>query len=311
MELGKNLKKYRENNQMTQKEIAEILNVEPATISKYESGILEPKIESLKKISKIFEITIDELLKDEKDNVNVSNIDILKVLKEQKEMKIKDSLYHNTQIAFAYNTNNIHKETLSKEQTKTLYENNTIFFENKTNINADDIIEILNHFKLMNYILDIANKDITENMIKKLHKMLKAGTSEERNEDYNIGEYKKFANEAVGMKTISPKDVQKNMDKLLNWYNSLNQVTLKKIVNLYAVFEKIHPFQTGNGKIARLIVFKECLKNNIVPFFVLEKDKLEYFNALKKYQDKEKEYLINIFEKAQNQYINLMQDYLK
>lgn len=311
MELGKNLKRFRENNQMTQKEIAEILNVEPATISKYESGILEPKIESLKKLSKTFEVTIDELLKDEEDNVDVSNINVLKVLKEQKEMKIKDSLYHNTQISFAYNTNNIHKETLNKEQTKTLYENNTIFFENKTNINADDIIEILNHFKLMNYIIDIANKDLTENMIKKLHKMLKEGTSEERNDDYNVGEYKTFANEGVGMKTVSPKDVQKNMDKLLAWYNSLNQVTLKKIVNLYAVFEKIHPFQTGNGKIARLIVFKECLKNNIVPFCILEKDKLDYFNALKKYQDKEREFLINIFEKAQNQYINLMQDYLK
>lgn len=311
MELGKNLKKHREKNQMTQKEIAEILNVEPATISKYESGILEPKIESLKKLSKTFETSIDELLKDEEDDVDISNIDILKVLKEQKEMKIKDNLYHNTQIAFAYNTNNIHKETLNKEQTKTLYENNTIFFENKTNINADDIIEILNHFKLVNYIIDMANKDLTENMIKKLHKMLKEGTSEARNEDYNIGEYKVFANEGVGMKTVSPKDVQKNMDKLLAWYNSLNQVTLKKIANLYAVFEKIHPFQTGNGKIARLIVFKECLKNNIVPFFILEKDKLEYFNALKKYQDKEKEYLIDIFEKAQNQYINLMQDYLK
>ncbi len=311
MELGKNLKRYRENNQMTQKEIAEILNVEPATISKYESGILEPKIESLKKLSRTFGITIDELLKDEKDNFDVSNINILKVLKEQKEMRIKDNLYHNTQILFAFNTNNIQNTVLTKEQTKSIFENNTIFFENKMNINVNDIIETRNHFKLVDYVIDIASKDLTESMVKKFHKILKEGTSEEMEQDYNVGEYKRFANEDIGMKTVSPKEVQKNMDKLLNWYNSLNQVTLKKIVNLYAVFEKIHPFQTGNGKIARLIIFKECLKNNIVPFFILEKDKLEYYQALKKYQNKEKEFLIEIFEKAQNQYINMVKDYLK
>ena len=311
MEIGKNLKKYRENSQMTQKEIAEILNVEPATISKYESGILEPKIESLKKLAKVYEITIDELVKDEEDNVDISNVDVLKILKEQKDMKIKNNLYYNTQISFAYNTNNVHNTGLSKEQIRSLLENNTIFFENKTNINANDIIETLNHFKLIDYIIEIANRELTENMIKKFHKILKEGTSEQKEEDYNVGEYKKFANEDIGMKTLSPKDVQKNMDKLISWYNSLSQVNIKKIANLYAVFEKIHPFQTGNGKIARVVIFKECLKNNIIPFYILEKDKLNYYQALKKYQDKEKEYLIDVFEKAQNQYANMMKDYLK
>lgn len=307
--LGEKIKLYRENLNMTQNEIAEVLGVKSTTISKYESGILEPNIESLKNLSELFNVSIDELLKD--DNFDVSKINILDILREQKNMKLKGNLYHNTQISFAYNTNHIEGSKLTEDQTRYIYETNTLLASKDTIIGIDDILETANHFKLVDYMLDIADKKLTEKMIKEFHKILKEGTSDSIKEWFIVGDYKKLPNEVGSLKTTEPKNVERDMKKLLEWYNSINQITIKEIIEFHAKFEKIHPFQDGNGRIGRIIAFKECLKNNIVPFIILDNEKLFYYRGLNKYQsNKEKGYLIDTCLNAQDQYIEMIKYYI-
>ena len=305
--LGEKIKKYREEKKITQVEVAEILGVKPATISKYEAGALEPNIESLKKLAELFEVSVDELLKE--DEFDVSKINVLEVLREQKEMKLKGNLYHNTQIIFAYNTNHIEGSKLTEDQTRYIYETNTLLTEKESITNLDDIIETANHFKLVDYMLDVADKELTEEMIKEFHKILKEGTSDSRKDWFNVGEYKKLANEAGNMKTSLPKNVQKDMVKLMQWYNSLEKITIENIIEFHYRFECIHPFQDGNGRVGRIIVFKECLKNNIVPFIILDKDKLFYYRGIKEYKN-EKGYLIDTCLNAQDQYKEMIKYYL-
>lgn len=307
--LGEKIKLYRENKNMTQFEIAELLGVKPATISKYESGTLEPNIESLKKLAKLFDISIDKLLKE--DEFDISKINILEVLREQKNMKLKGNLYHNTQIIFAYNTNHIEGSKLTQDQTRYIYETNTLIAEKDSITDIDDVLETSNHFKLVDYMLDIADEKLTEDMIKEFHKILKEGTSYSRKEWFNVGEYKKLPNEAGNMKTTEPKNVVGDMNKLIKWYNSLEKITIKEIIDFHSKFEKIHPFQDGNGRVGRIIMFKECLKNNIVPFIILDKDKLFYYRGLNQYQNsKERGYLIDTCLNAQDQYINTIEYFL-
>ena len=307
--LGEKIKKYREIKGITQAEIAELLGVSPATVSKYEAGTLEPNIESIKKFSELFEVSIDKLLKD--DAFDISKIDILAVLREQKEMKVKGNLYHNTQITMTYNTNHIEGSRLSEEQTRYIYETNTLLVDKDTVTDIDDIIETTNHFKLFDYMLDVADKKITEKMIKEFHKILKQVTSDSKKDWFAVGDYKKLANEVGGLKTSSPKNVEKDMQKLLEWYNSLKEVTIKEIIEFHVRFEIIHPFQDGNGRVGRLIAFKECLKHNIVPFIILDRDKLFYYRGLNQYQtNKEKGYLIDTCLNAQDQYAYMVKKYL-
>ena len=308
--LGDKIKLYRENKKMTQNDLADILEVSSGTISKYESGALEPNIESLKKLADLFGITIDELLKDE-EKFDFSNVNVLKALREQKEMKLKGNLYHQTQVSFAYNTNHIEGSTLTEDQTRYIFETNTILFESDTVAKVDDILETSNHFKLVDYMLDVADKKLTEKMIKEFHKILKDGTSDSRVEWFNVGEYKQRANTiGEGVKTTLPQNVEKDMGKLMDWYNSLKHITIKEIIEFHYRFESIHPFQDGNGRIGRLIMFKECLKNNIIPFIIRDADKLYYYRGLKEYKD-EKGYLIDTCLNAQDQYVKLIEYYLK
>lgn len=309
MKVGNKIKEYRELNKMTQKDIAEILRVEPATISKYEAGTIEPSIESLKRLAETFNITVDELIKDE-EKFDVSKINVLEVLREQKEMGLKGNLYHNTQIMFSYNTNHIEGSKLTEEQTRYIFETNTVLFEGGTVASVDDILETANHFKLVDYMLDVADKELTEEMIKEFHKILKEGTSDSRKDWFNVGDYKKLANEAGNMKTTLPKNVQKDMIKLMQWYNSLGKVKIEDIIEFHYRFECIHPFQDGNGRVGRIIMFKECLKNNIIPFIILDKDKLFYYRGLKEYKS-EKGYLIDTCLNAQDQYVRLIEYFLK
>ena len=308
--LGDKIKIYREKKRMTQNEVADILNVSPATISKYESGALEPNIESLKRLAELFEISIDELLSDE-EKFDISKINVLDILREQKEMKLKGNLYHRTQVSFAYNTNHIEGSTLTEDQTRYIFETNTILFEGDTVAKVDDILETANHFKLVDYMLDVADKKLTEKMIKEFHKILKDGTSDSRVEWFNVGEYKQRTNTiGSGIKTAAPKNVEKEMSKLMDWYNSLKQVTAKEIIEFHYRFETIHPFQDGNGRIGRIIMFKQCLKNNIIPFIIQDADKLFYYRGLKEYKS-EKGYLTDTCLNAQDQYIKMLEYYLK
>lgn len=309
--LGDRIKLYRENRKMTQNDLADILEVSAGTISKYESGSLEPSIESIKRLAELFEISIDELLNDEEDKFDISKIRVLDILREQKEMKLKGNLYHRTQVSFAYNTNHIEGSTLTEEQTRYIFETNTILFEGDTVAKVDDILETANHFKLVDYMLDVADKKLTEKMIKEFHKILKEGTSDSRVEWFNVGEYKQRANTIEnGIKTTSPNNVEKEMSKLMDWYNSLKQVTAKEIIEFHYRFETIHPFQDGNGRIGRIIMFKECLKNNIIPFIIQDTDKLFYYRGLKEYKS-EKGYLTDTCLNAQDKYIKMIEYYLK
>lgn len=307
--LGEKIKLYRENKNMTQSEIAEILGVKPATVSKYEAGTLEPNIESIKKLAETFEITIDELLKED-DDFDISKIKILETLREQKDMKLKGNLYHNTQIIFAYNTNHIEGSKLTEDQTRYIFETNTILFEGETVASVDDILETANHFKLVDYMLDKAEENLSEDIIKEFHKILKEGTMDSRKEWFMVGDYKKIVNEAGNMKTSTPRQTPKDMVKLMEWYNSLEKITINEIIEFHVRFEKIHPFQDGNGRVGRIIMFKECLKNNIIPFIILDKDKLFYYRGLKEYKN-EKGYLIDTCLNAQDQYIKMIEYYLK
>ena len=308
--LGEKIKKYRDEKKMTQMEVAEILGVKPATVSKYEAGTLEPNIESLKKLAELFQISVDELLRE--DGFDVSKINILEVLREQKSMKLKGNLYHNTQIIFAYNTNHIEGSKLTEDQTRYIYETNTLLTEKESITNLDDIIEAANHFKLVDYMIDIADKELTEDMIKEFHKILKEGTSDSRKEWFAVGDYKRLTNEVGGLKTTEPKNVERDMKKLLDWYKNIKKITINEIIEFHAKFEKMHPFQDGNGRIGRIIAFKECLRNNIVPFIILDKDKLFYYRGLNQYQtNKEKGYLVDTCLNAQDQYTKLIEYYLK
>lgn len=307
--LGEKIKLYRELNKMTQNEIADILEVSTATISKYETGTLEPNIESLKRLAETFNITVDELIKDE-EKFDVSKINVLDVLREQKEMKLKGNLYHNTQVIFAYNTNHIEGSKLTEDQTRYIFETNSILFEDQTVASVDDILETANHFKLVDYMLDIAEEKLTEDIMKEFHKILKEGTMDSRRDWFMVGDYKKVVNEAGGIKTTDPKNVQRDMSKLMEWYNSLEKTTINEIVEFHVKFERIHPFQDGNGRVGRIIMFKECLKNGIVPFIILDKDKLFYYRGLKEYKS-EKGYLIDTCLNAQDQYIKMIEYYLK
>ena len=310
--LGDKIKKYREENNMTQKDIAEVLEVKVGTISKYESGTIEPNIKSLKKLSNMFNITVDELLREEDEKYNFSKINILEVLREQKEMKLNGNLYHNTQVMFAYNTNHIEGSKLTEDQTRYIYETNSILFESQNIVSVDDILETANHFKLVDYMLNVADKNLTEKMIKEFHKILKQGTSDSYKDWFKVGDYKTMPNEVGGQKTTAPKNVEKDMKKLLEWYESLKQITIKEIVQFHAKFEKIHPFQDGNGRIGRIIAFKECLKNNITPFIILDKDKLFYYRGLNEYQNGgEKGYLLDTCLNAQDQYAKMIENFLK
>ena len=161
-------------------------------------------------------------------------------------------------------------------------------------------------------MIDVAKEELTEEMIKEFHKILKTGTSDSKKEWFNVGEYKKLPNTIGNIKTSSPKDVQKNMEKLLNWYKSIKKVTIEDIIEFHFRFENIHPFQDGNGRVGRIIAFKECLKNNIVPFIILDKDKAFYIRGLNEYQNsKEKGYLIDTCLNAQDQYKKMIERFLK
>lgn len=312
MSLSANLKIRRTEIKMTQKELAEKVGVEPATISKYESGMNEPNIKTLKSIAEALDTSIDELVKDEEDVVDLSKVNLLEILRGQKEMKLSGNIYHYTQVKFAYNTNHIEGSTLTEEETRYIYETNTIVSTSDNPTKVDDIIETVNHFRIVDYLIDNADKKLTESMIKEFHRILKSGTSDETEKGYNIGEYKSLENSVGNLKTAKPNQVAKEIKTLLEKYNSKEIIKVEDIIEFHAKFEAIHPFQDGNGRVGRMIIFKECLKNNIVPFIILDQDKQFYYRGLYQYQQsKEKGYLIDTCLNAQDQYRAAMEYFLK
>ena len=230
--------------------------------------------------------------------------DIKEILLMERKEKIKKRLYHLTQIKFAYNSNQIEGSTLTQEQTSHIYQSNSFISDKDEVIKIDDVVETLNHFKAFDYILD--NVDVLdENIIKEIHKIIKSGTSDSKKEWFNVGEYKKLKNFVAEEETSSPKNVQMEIQNLLKEYDSIKEKKIEDIIDFHYKFEKIHPFQDGNGRVGRLIMFKECLRFNIIPFIIEEKYRLFYYRGLKNYLS-EKGWLVDTCLSAQDEYVKIL-----
>ena len=223
---------------------------------------------------------------------------LLQILREQKTSKMTGGIYHKVQIDLTYNSNHMEGSRLTHDQTRYIFETNTIGFESEA-VNVDDVIETVNHFRCIDMVIDQAGSALTEKFIKKLHYVLKTGTSDSRKAWFAVGEYKKIPNEVGGSDTALPEEVAGKMRELLRKYNALPSKNFEDIVSFHVAFERIHPFQDGNGRVGRLILFKECLKHNIVPFIIEDNLKLFYYRGLKEW-DRERGYLMDTCLTAQD-----------
>ena len=225
---------------------------------------------------------------------------LLEILQREKANKYSGGIYHKTQIEMTYNSNHIEGSRLTHDQTRYIFETNTIGVTGEA-VNVDDVIETANHFRCIDFIIEHAKSALTEKMIKELHLMLKTGTSDARQDWFAVGAYKKMPNEVGGMATALPEDVAAEMQALLAAYSAKKAKTLEDILEFHVWFERIHPFQDGNGRIGRLIMFKECLKYNIVPFIIEDNLKMFYYRGLKEWS-REKGYLTDTCLTAQDRY---------
>lgn len=240
---------------------------------------------------------------------NTTDSLLLNLLREEKSMKLKGGLYHQTQVKLAYNSNRIEGSKLSEDQTRYIYETNTIAIEKEQAVSIDDIMETINHFQCFDYMVDIADQKLSEDMIKNFHKILKSNTSDSRKEWFNVGDYKMKPNMIGDQKTVAPSKVKGEMAKLLINYNQISNITFEDIIEFHYEFESIHPFQDGNGRVGRMIMFKECLKNGMDPFIIDEQHKLFYYRGLKEFSE-ERGYLIDTCYSAQDRYKELLEYFL-
>ena len=227
-------------------------------------------------------------------------ITLLDILQDQKANRYSGGIYHKTQIDLTYNSNHMEGSRLTHDQTRYIFETNTIGIEKEV-LNIDDLIETANHFRCIDMIIDNANITLTEKFIKELHFVLKSGTSDSRKDWFAVGDYKKMPNEVGGMDTTLPEEVDDKMKALLKEYNTKEEKTFEGILDFHVKFERIHPFHDGNGRVGRLIMFKECLKYNIVPFIIEDHLKMFYYRGLKEW-DNEKGYLTDTCLTAQDKY---------
>ena len=242
----------------------------------------------------------EDVQKPERTNRKKSEPALLQILREQKASKMTGGIYHKVQIDLTYNSNHMEGSRLTHDQTRYIFETNTIDFENEA-VNVDDVIETANHFRCIDMVIDQAGNALTEKFIKELHSVLKTGTSDSRKDWFAVGEYKKLPNEVGGSDTALPEEVAVKMRDLLRSYNALPSKTFEDIVAFHVAFERIHPFQDGNGRVGRLILFKECLKYNIVPFIIEDNLKMFYYRGLKEW-DREKGFLMDTCLTAQDRF---------
>ncbi len=229
------------------------------------------------------------------------------ILKEQKDSHLSGGIYHRIQIDLTYNSNHIEGSRLTHDQTRYIFETNTIGIVSEC-VNVDDIVETVNHFRCIDSVIDNAQYKLTEKYIKELHFLLKSGTSDSRKDWFRVGEYKKLPNEVGGMDTVLPENVHEEVKKLLAEYNAKEIVTIDDIIDFHVRFERIHPFQDGNGRVGRLIILKECLKNNIVPFIIDENHKYFYYRGLKEWNS-EKGYLRDTCLSAQDNFRTILKQF--
>lgn len=264
------------------------------------------KIEGAFLTGKTWNIPEDTVLPQRKQST-IKVMPLLAVLREQKQMKMKGSIYHRTQIDLTYNSNHIEGSRLTHEQTRHIFETNTLGISEES-VNVDDIIETTNHFRCIDLIIDRTEEKLSGSFIKELHRILKSGTSDSRKDWFAVGEYKLLPNEVGGHETCLPEDVSKEMKALLKEYNAKKQKSFDDILDFHHRFERIHPFQDGNGRVGRLIMFKECMANGHIPFIVTDELKWFYYRGLQQWPDI-KGYLRDTCLTAQDRYKAMMDYY--
>ena len=237
---------------------------------------------------------------------------VKQALIEQRKINLSGNLYHKTQLDFAYNTNHIEGSTITPDETASIYDTGTILTSENKIIVLKDATETKNHFTLFKYMLDTIDEKLNEDMIKKFHFILKDGTlTDEEKVWFNVGEYKKIKNFVGNITTSLPSEVSKDMMELLKWYDSIDKKTILDIIEFHVRFEMIHPFQDGNGRVGRMIMFRECLYNDIMPFFIEERNKEFYIRGIKEYQNNnDKNYLIDTCLNSQDNYEKMVNYFL-
>lgn len=262
-------------------ELTKLLGISSRTVAKIGKGEkLSPRV--MEKLAAFFACAQEELCREISDNP------ILQTLREEKDAKISGGLYHELQVRMTYNSNHIEGSRLTEDQTRLIFETNTLSIGD--GVPVDDVLETVHHFRAIDYVIDSAEEVLTEDIIKKLHYILKHDTKDSTLDWFAVGEYKKRPNVVGGHETVKPKDVPAKMKKLLEDYNAKQDVTVNDIISFHAGFEKIHPFQDGNGRVGRLIALKECLRHNIVPFLIEDSKKVFYYRGLAEW-DNEKGWL--------------------
>lgn len=290
-----------EEREITKEKLKKETGISSATIAKLSKNE-EISMATIQTLCDFFDCQPGAIMSYEKE---INKDSILFKLKEEMEMKLKGGLYHQTQIRLAYNSNHMEGSRLTEDQTRSIYETKTIGITEGSE-KIDDIIETVNHFRCFDYIISIADKDLSEDIIKHIHLLLKNGTSDSQKEWFAVGDYKKRPNVIGDMiETTHPSKVAAETKKLLQAYRENSNIIFEDIIDFHYKFEKIHPFQDGNGRVGRLIMFKECLKYNIPPFIIEDKSQDYYKRGLKEYTV-EKGYLIETCRAAQDLYKELL-----
>lgn len=283
-------------------EFAQKNNISERTVRNY---CANGKIEGAFLTGKTWNIPEDAALPVRRSTPTKKIMPLLAILREQKEMRLKGSIYHRIQIELTYNSNHIEGSRLTHEQTRHIFETNTIGISDES-INVDDIIETTNHFRCIDLIIDKAEEKLSESFIKELHQILKSGTSDSRKDWFAVGEYKRLPNEVGGMETCLPENVSKSMKALLKEYNAQKDKSFDDILDFHHRFECIHPFQDGNGRVGRLLMFKECMANGHIPFIITDELKLFYYRGLQQWPNV-KGYLRDTCLTAQDRFKAIME----
>ena len=277
-------------------ELSTRLGLSTRTIAKIGKGE-KLSARSLRKIGDYLGVDPQILMKEVSDNK------ILQILREEKDMKLPGGLYHELQVRMTYNSNHIEGSKLSEEQTRHIFETNTIDVDD--GIPVDDVLETVHHFRAIDYVIDIAEDELTENIIKHMHYILKHDTKDSTLAWFAVGDYKKRANVVGGRETSKPSDVHKHMVALLEKYNAKDNVAIEDIIAFHAEFEHIHPFQDGNGRVGRLIALKECLRHNVIPFIIEDTKKYYYYRGLSEWES-EKGWLTDTCLDGQDTFIKIL-----
>ncbi len=281
---------------ITKTDLTSVIGVSSRTIAKISKGE-KVSAKTLQKIADYLECDTESLGRSISENV------ILQTLRDEKEAKISGGLYHELQVRMTYNSNHIEGSKLTEDQTRLIFETSTI--DAGDGVPIDDILETVHHFRAIDYVIDMAEETLSEEIIKHLHYILKHDTLDSTLNRFAVGDYKRRANMVGGHETTKPKDVQTQMQKLLADYNAKNVVTLDDVIALHAEFEYIHPFQDGNGRVGRLVTFKECLCHNIIPFIIEDNKKHFYYRGLSEWRS-EKGRLTDTCRDGQDTFIRLL-----